>query len=81
MTDYPSSVRPFYHMRHADEPELTKSFDLLWRGLELTTGAQREHRYEQLLRRPRQGGGHGPIQYYLDFFRFGAPRTAASASG
>jgi nondiscriminating aspartyl-tRNA synthetase len=74
VTDYPTSVRPFYHMRHAEEPALTKSFDLLWRGIELTTGAQREHRYEQLLAQAREKAVDvEPIQYYLDFFRFGAP--------
>ncbi|HEY2141285.1 MAG TPA: aspartate--tRNA(Asn) ligase [Solirubrobacteraceae bacterium] len=74
VTDYPVSVRPFYHMRHSDRPELTKSFDLLWRGIELTTGAQREHRYEQLLSQAEDKRvDTGPIQYYLDFFRFGAP--------
>jgi aspartyl/asparaginyl-tRNA synthetase len=72
--DYPTSVRPFYHMRHQDQPTLTKSFDLLWRGIELTTGAQREHRYEQLLAQAREKNVEiGPIQYYLDFFRYGAP--------
>jgi nondiscriminating aspartyl-tRNA synthetase len=74
VTDYPTSVRPFYHMRHPDEPTLTKSFDLLWRGIELTTGAQREHRYEHLLAQALDKGVDvDPIQYYLDFFRFGAP--------
>ncbi|HWX52051.1 MAG TPA: aspartate--tRNA(Asn) ligase [Solirubrobacteraceae bacterium] len=74
VTDYPTTVRPFYHMRHPDQPELTKSFDLLWRGIELTTGAQREHRYEQLLAQAKDKGVEtDPIQYYLDFFRFGAP--------
>jgi nondiscriminating aspartyl-tRNA synthetase len=74
VTDYPTTVRPFYHMRHEGDPQLTKSFDLLWRGLELTTGAQREHRYEQLLAQARDKKVDvGPIQYYLDFFRFGAP--------
>jgi nondiscriminating aspartyl-tRNA synthetase len=74
VTDYPTTVRPFYHMRHAEEPTLTKSFDLLWRGIELTTGAQREHRYEQLLAQAQDKRVEtGPIQYYLDFFRFGAP--------
>ena len=74
VTDYPTSVRPFYHMRHQDQPTLTKSFDLLWRGIELTTGAQREHRYEQLLAQAREKAVEvEPIQYYLDFFRYGAP--------
>ncbi len=74
VTDYPTTVRPFYHMRHAEDPSLTKSFDLLWRGIELTTGAQREHRYEQLLAQADDKGVETkPIQYYLNFFRYGAP--------
>jgi nondiscriminating aspartyl-tRNA synthetase len=74
VTDYPTTVRPFYHMRHAADPTLTKSFDLLWRGVELTTGAQREHRHEQLLVQAEDKGVDvGPIEYYLNFFRFGAP--------
>jgi nondiscriminating aspartyl-tRNA synthetase len=74
VTDYPTTVRPFYHMRHTDQPTLTKSFDLLWKGIELTTGAQREHRYEPLLAQAKDKKvDTGPIQYYLDFFRFGAP--------
>jgi len=74
VTDYPTSVRPFYHMRHADRPTLTKSFDLLWKGIEITTGAQREHRYEPLLEQAHEKGVEvEPIQYYLDFFRYGAP--------
>jgi nondiscriminating aspartyl-tRNA synthetase len=74
VTDYPTSVRPFYHMRFDDRPTVTKSFDLLWRGIELTTGAQREHRYERLLAQAREKKvDTDAIGYYLDFFRFGAP--------
>ncbi len=74
VTDYPSSVRPFYHMRHPDNQTLTRSFDLLWKGLELTTGAQREHRHSVLLDQARETSvDPGPISYYLDFFRYGAP--------
>ncbi|HEV7943053.1 MAG TPA: aspartate--tRNA(Asn) ligase [Solirubrobacteraceae bacterium] len=74
VTDYPVAVRPFYHMRHPENQDLTRSFDLLWRGIEITTGAQREHRYEQLLEQARQKDVEiGPIGYYLDFFRYGAP--------
>jgi aspartyl-tRNA synthetase len=74
VTDYPANVRAFYHMRHEHDPTLTKSFDLLWRGIELTTGAQREHRYERLVAQTEERGVDvDSIQYYLDFFRYGAP--------
>jgi nondiscriminating aspartyl-tRNA synthetase len=74
VTDYPTAVRPFYHMRYPDRPGLTKSFDLLWRGIEITTGAQREHRYDQLMAQARDKKvDTPPIQYYLDFFRYGMP--------
>jgi nondiscriminating aspartyl-tRNA synthetase len=74
LTDYPTAVRPFYHMRHPDRPGLTRSFDLLWRGIEITTGAQREHSYATLLQQAREKRVEiEPIQYYLDFFRYGAP--------
>jgi nondiscriminating aspartyl-tRNA synthetase len=74
LTDYPTAVRPFYHMRHPDQPGLTRSFDLLWRGIEITTGAQREHRLPVLLEQAREKHVETePIQYYLDFFRYGAP--------
>ena len=72
--DWPATVRPFYHMRHADAPKLTKSFDLLGGGLELTTGAQREHRYDVLAQQALEKGLHlEPIQFYLDFFKYGCP--------
>ncbi len=74
VTDYPTAVRPFYHMRYPDRPGLTKSFDLLWRGIEITTGAQREHRLDVLLAQAEEKRVETePIQYYLDFFRYGAP--------
>ncbi len=74
VTDYPTTVRPFYHMRHEDDPTLTKSFDLLWRGIEITTGAQREHRHDVLLAQAEDKGVETEsIGYYLDFFRYGAP--------
>jgi len=74
VTEYPEAVRPFYHMRLDDSSELTRSFDLLWNGLEITTGAQREHRHDRLVAQ----AGRNPsrvevIRPYLDFFRYGAP--------
>jgi len=74
VTRYPASVRPFYHMRPAGQPDLTLSFDLLWRGLEITTGAQREHRYDVLLRQLAEKGLHPePMRDYLNCFRYGCP--------
>lgn len=73
VTDYPLAVRPFYHMRYGDPP-VTKSFDLIWKGLEITTGAQREHRYDVLVQQAVEKGlALEPIQYYLDFFKYGCP--------
>ena len=74
MTDYPADVRAFYHMRYPDRPEVTKSFDLLWKGLEITTGAQREHRYEILKKQAMEKGySLEPLEHYLNFFRYGCP--------
>ena len=74
ITDYPATIRPFYHMRHESAPQLTKSYDLLWKGLEITTGAQREHRLEQLERQAEEMGlSLDSIRFYLDFFRYGCP--------
>jgi len=74
VTEYPIEVRPFYHMRLESNPKLTKSFDLLWNGLEITTGAQREHRYDVLVTQAKEKGLKlKPIQFYLNFFKYGCP--------
>lgn len=74
VTDYPVSIRPFYHMRKEDDINITKSFDLLWNGIEITTGAQREHRYTTLLKQAKDKGlSIDPIKHYLDFFKYGCP--------
>jgi aspartyl/asparaginyl-tRNA synthetase len=70
LTDYPVELRPFYHMR---ENGLTRSFDLLWRGIEITTGAQREHRHDVLVRQAKEAGLGQSVSYYLDFFKYGCP--------
>ncbi|MBT2492084.1 aspartate--tRNA(Asn) ligase [Streptomyces sp. ISL-96] len=74
ITHYPTSIRPFYHMRPTDDSSVTLSFDLLWKGLEVTTGAQREHRYDMLLKQAAEKGMNTePMQDYLNCFRFGCP--------
>jgi nondiscriminating aspartyl-tRNA synthetase len=74
LTDYASSIRPFYHMRDAENQAITKSYDLVWRGTEITTGAQREHRIEILEAQAREKGlDPKELEFYLDFFRYGVP--------
>lgn len=82
VTDYPISVRPFYHRRHETDPSLTKSFDLLWKGLEITTGAQREHRVDILTNQAIEKGiPVESIRHYVDFFRFGCPPHGGFGAG
>lgn len=74
ITDWPIEVRPFYHMRYEDNPKITKSFDLLYKGVEVTTGAQREHRLEVLEKQAKEKGmALEPMKDYLNFFRYGCP--------
>lgn len=74
LTDYPASIRPFYHMRHEDDATLTKSYDLIWNGVEISTGAQREHRIAKIEEQALEKGMDlEEIGFYLDFFRYGAP--------
>ena len=61
-------------MRHADNPDLTMSFDLLYKGIEITTGAQREHRPEVLISQMKDKWiDPETLQGYVDFFKFGCP--------
>ncbi len=74
LTDYASSIRPFYHMRHDADAGLTKSYDLVFNGVEISTGAQREHRVDVLEAQAREKGiDPEELGFYLDFFRYGVP--------
>lgn len=82
ITDWHISARPFYHMRYEDKPEITKSFDLLYKGLEVVTGAQREHRVEVLESQAKEKGlSLDSIRDYLEFFRYGCPPHGGSGIG
>lgn len=73
VTDYPAETRAFYHMRYPDT-KTTKSFDLLYRGVEITTGAQREHRVDILEKQAIEKGMNlEELKDYINFFRFGCP--------
>ncbi len=73
LTDYPLSIRPFYHMVDPGTG-LTRSYDLIYNGVEITTGAQREHRIDVLESQAVQKGlDLEGLHSYLDFFRYGIP--------
>ena len=71
VTDYEAEKRAFYHMR--DENGKPLGYDLLWRGVEITTGAQREHRYEILKKQAQEKGLEEDVKFYLEFFKYGCP--------
>lgn len=82
LTDYHVETRPFYHMRYDDQPELTKSYDLLYKGLEIVTGAQREHRPEVLITQAKEKEMDlESIDYYINFFRYGCPPHGGAGIG
>lgn len=74
VTHYPSKKRPFYAMDDPADPRFTLSFDLLFRGLEVTTGGQRIHDYRQLIAKISDRGMEKEgMEQYLDAFKHGMP--------
>ena len=71
ITDYDAKERAFYHMR--DEQGVPQGYDLIWRGVEITTGAQREHRYDVLKAQAEEKGLANDVKFYLEFFKYGCP--------
>ena len=70
VTDFAKTKRAFYHMRDNEVPQ---GYDLLWRGTEITTGAQREHRYDVLAKQAKEKGLDKDVEFYLEFFKYGCP--------
>lgn len=74
VTHYPSKKRPFYAMDDPEDERYTLSFDLLFRGLEVTTGGQRIHDYQMLLEKlEKRGMTEEGLETYLDTFKHGMP--------
>ena len=74
VTHYPSKKRPFYTMDDPADPEYTLSFDLLFRGLEITSGGQRVHDYnEQVAKMEKLGMNPEEFATYLMLHKYGAP--------
>lgn len=82
VTHYPVSKRPFYTYEDEADPGFTKSFDLLFRGLEITTGGQRVHNHDELVERMKKKGLNPELfSYYLQAFKVGMPPHGGSATG
>lgn len=74
VTHYPSKKRPFYAMDDPEDTRYTLSFDLLYHGLEITTGGQRIHDLSMLEEKIQEKGmTEEGLEQYLDAFRFGMP--------
>ena len=78
VTDFDAKKRAFYHMRKDGVPQ---GYDLIWRGVEITTGAQREHRYDVLKRQADEKGLGEDVKFYLEFFKYGCPPHGGFAIG
>jgi nondiscriminating aspartyl-tRNA synthetase len=79
---YPMSKRPFYTHPDPKRPEYSNSFDLIFRGLELVTGGQRLHRYEDYVKVLEAAGQDlGPYESYLEAFKHGMPPHGGFAIG
>jgi nondiscriminating aspartyl-tRNA synthetase len=82
VTHYPVGKRPFYTYEDEDDKGYTKSFDLLFRGLEITTGGQRIHDHDTLVEKIK-GKKMDPekFKFYLEAFKVGMPPHGGSATG
>ena len=82
LTEYPVSKRPMYTMEDEEKPGFTKSFDLIYKGLEITTGGQRIHDYEMLKERIIAAKMKlEDFAFYLDTFKYGMPPHGGFAIG
>ena len=78
VTDFGAEKRAFYHMRKDGVPQ---GYDLIWRGVEITTGAQREHNYDVLKAQADEKGLGEDVAFYLEFFKYGCPPHGGFAIG
>jgi len=82
VTHYPTVKRPMYTYPDETDPDYTKSFDLLFRGVEITTGGQRINNYEQLVNNIKKWGlNPDNYKFYLEAFQYGMPPEGGLAIG
>lgn len=82
ITDYHKSKSAFYHMRTDEDPDRSRRADLLYKGIEVTTLAQREHRVDILEKQAREKGMDlEQLKDYINFFRYGIPPHGGAGIG
>lgn len=82
VTEYSWLKRPFYTMKKPEEPAYTRSFDLIYRGMEIVSGSQREHRPDILEQQIKEKGlSVESFDFYLKFFRYGMPPHGGAGLG
>jgi len=79
---FPSKIKPFYVMKNDTTPQWARSVDLNFKGLELSSGGQREHRYEQLMARVKEKNmTEAEVEWFTKFFQYGVPPHGGFAIG
>ncbi len=82
LTDWPSSIKPYYTLPYEDKPEVCRGFDLMHPRMELASGAQRVHDYNLLVERIKEKGlDPDGFEFYLKAFRYGMPPHAGWGLG
>jgi len=82
LKDWPEELKPFYAMPREDNPKIVKAFDLIYKGLEVSSGAQRIHLPDLLEKRIKDKGlNPKDFEYYINAFRYGAPPHAGWSIG
>jgi aspartyl-tRNA synthetase len=82
ITNWPSDIKPFYVQPHEDAPEKSYAFDLMYRDLEISSGATRVHQQDLLVERiKKQGLNPDSFQHYLAAFKYGMPPHAGWGLG
>ncbi len=79
---FPSSVKPFYVMKVDESPAWARSIDLVFKGMELSSGGQREHRYQKLISQIKEKGlNPDSLKWFTEVFKYGIPSMGGFSLG
>jgi nondiscriminating aspartyl-tRNA synthetase len=79
---FPSKIKPFYVMKRDEDPRWARSIDLNYKGMELSSGGQREHRHEKIMQAVKEKGmKESEVHWFTQFFEFGVPPHGGFAIG